>query len=64
MEERKILLIQDLLDSRKRRQKELEFYLAKRVEIERKLVWLQKDLALTDQILKLIESEKVEEIRK
>lgn len=63
MEDRKIILIQDLLDSRKRKQKELEFYLAKKVELERKLAWLQKDLALTDHILKLIETEKLEEIR-
>jgi hypothetical protein len=62
MEDCKIVLIQDLLDSRRRKQKELEFYLSKKVELEKKLLWLQRDLALTDHILQLIEKEGIKEI--
>lgn len=63
MEERKIILIQDLLDQRKRKQQELAFYLAKKEELEKKLKWLKRDLDLTEHILKLIETEKIEEIK-
>ena len=63
MDERKIILIQDLLDQRKRKEKELKFYLEKRDELEKKLIYLKHDLALTDHIIKLIETEKIEEIK-
>jgi len=63
MSERKIILIQDLLDQRKRKEKELEFYQRKLEELQRKLSFIQRDIVLTDHIIKLIEKEKIEEIK-
>ena len=64
MEDRKIILIQDLLDHRKRKEDELAFYTKKREELEKKLFFIQADINLTEKIIKMIEKEKVEEIKK
>jgi type II secretory pathway component PulJ len=64
MKESRIILIQDLLDQKKRKQKELAFYLEKMEELTRKMQYLQRDIALTEHIIKLIEKDKITEIRK
>lgn len=64
MNERKIILIQEILASRDLKRKELAFYLEKKEELERKLNYIRHELRLTDLILELIEKEKIEEIKK
>jgi type II secretory pathway component PulJ len=64
MKESRIILIQDLLDQKKRKQKELAFYLEKMEELTRKMQYLQRDIALTEHIIKLIEKDKITEIQK
>ncbi len=59
----KIILIQDLLDQKTRKQKELAFYKAKMQEFQEKLDAIRREIALTEYIIKLIEKEKIEEIR-
>lgn len=63
MTTRKIILIQDLLDQKKRKEKELAYYTAKMEEYTRKLEFLQREIALTEHILKLISKEKIQEIK-
>jgi len=53
----KIILLSDIMDQRERRLKELEFYSKKKEELERKLLIIQKDLALTDILIKMITKE-------
>jgi hypothetical protein len=62
--ESRIILIQDLLDQKKRKQKELEFYKSKVKEFKQKLDLIQRELALTETIIKIIEKDKVPEIKK
>jgi hypothetical protein len=64
MENSKIILLDEIIEHRKRKEKELKFYLEKREELERKLFWIQKDIELTDTILKMIEKEAILEIKR
>lgn len=63
MEEKKIILLSDFIDTRIRKEKELEFYQKQVEEIQQKMYWLKRDLDLTNTIIELIESEKVIDIR-
>lgn len=62
-DEIKIILIQDLLDQKKRKEKELAFYTAKMNELAKKLNFIQRELALTEYIIQIIKKEKVQEIK-
>ena len=64
MKENRIILIQDLLDQKKRKQKELAFYLERMEEYTKKMQYLQREIALTEHIIKLIEKEKITEIKR
>jgi len=63
MEENKIILLSDFIDTRIRKEKELEFYQKQLEEIQQKMVWLKRDLDLTNTIIELIENENVVDIR-
>lgn len=58
-EEKKILLLTDIIEQRLRKEKELEFYQEQLEEIERKMWFLQKELEITNTIIALIEQEKI-----
>ena len=62
MNDRKIVLIREILDQRKLKQQELEFYLHRKNELEKKLSFIRKELVLTDKILQLIDKDRIEEI--
>jgi hypothetical protein len=57
-----ILLINDLLDIRARKLKELEFYNQQLKELQLKMVFIQKEIQLTNQIINMIEKETVIDI--
>jgi hypothetical protein len=57
-----ILLLQDLLDSRKRKADELEFYTEQKKQLETKLTLLRREINLTDTILQMIRKEELIEI--
>ena len=52
-----ILMISDLLDIRARKMKELQFYSEHLEELRLKMLYIQKEIALTNQIIKMIEAE-------
>lgn len=52
-----ILMISDLLDIRARKMKELQFYSDQLEELRIKMLYIQKEIALTNQIIKMIEAE-------
>jgi hypothetical protein len=58
-----IILIQDLLDQRKRKEQELLFYSTKLAELEEKRNWVMKEIALTNKILLMIKNEKIVNVR-
>ena len=64
VEKSKIILLQDVFEHRKRKQKELAFYLQKKEELEKKLMYLRQEINLTDYVIKLIKTEKEIEIKK
>lgn len=56
-DERKIILITDLLESKKRKEEELEYYREQLVELERRMTWVQQEIDLTNTIIDIIETE-------
>jgi len=57
-----IILLKDFYALKEQKEKELKFYTDKLEEIQEKMTWLEKDLKLTREIIKLIESEKLTDI--
>ena len=60
----KIIRLQDVIDSKEHKEKELEFYRKKLEEIEQKMYWLNRDLEVTNIIIDMIEQETVPKIGK
>lgn len=58
----KIILIQDLLDQRKRKEQELQFYSNKLAELEEKRNYVLQEIALTSRILAMIKREDILQI--
>ena len=50
-------MISDLLDIRARKMKELQFYAEQLDELKMKMFFIQKEIELTNQIIKMIEAE-------
>ena len=59
----KIILLKDFYALKEQKEKELKFYTEKLQEIQEKMDWLEKELKLTREIIKLIESEKLTDIK-
>lgn len=62
-EDKKIVLFQDLLDSKARKEKELEFYNEELKKLQSKMWDLQKEISLTNDIIRLIESERLLDLK-
>jgi len=60
---KKIILLADLIDSRKRKQEELVFYNRELKRLEEKMHFLRLEINLTNCIIQMIEQEKVKEVR-
>ena len=58
----KIVLLKDVYEMKEQKEKELLFYKEKLVELQDKLYWLERDLTLTKNIIRMIEEEKVTRI--
>ena len=61
--ERKIILITDIIDQKVRKEKEIDFYERELKKIEEKLFFLKKEQQLTQFIIDIIETENVVDIR-
>lgn len=59
----KIILIADAIETRLRKEKELEYYQKQLEKIQQKMFFLKKDLEITNLIIKLIENEKIYDIK-
>ena len=60
----KIIIITDLLDSKARKEKELIFYQEELRKLEERMTYLRIEIKLTNDIIRLIENEKIQEIKK
>lgn len=58
----KIILLKDVYEMKEQKEKELLFYKEKLIELQDKLYWLERDLTLTKNIIRMIEEEKVTRI--
>ena len=63
MSDSKIILIQDLIDSKLRKEQELEFYQKELEKLQQKMWFVQKEIQLTVTIIDIIETEKVIDIQ-
>ena len=62
-EEKKIILITDLVDQRLRKEQEIEYYEKELLKIKERLSYLYKEKTLTETILAIIQTEKVVDIK-
>jgi len=62
-DERRIIFITDLIDTRLRKEKEIEYYEEELRKIEEKLFFLRKEQSLTQFIIDIIQNEKVIDLR-
>jgi len=60
----KIVLLKDFYETKEQKEKELLFYKEKLEELQEKIYWLERDLTLTKNIIKMIEDEKLQSIPK
>ena len=65
MEESKnIILLDEILDLRSRKRKELEYYNQQLEELKLKMFFIQKEIDLTNNIITMIEKEKMVDLKK
>jgi hypothetical protein len=60
--ESKIILISDLLDSRKQKEKELVFYNEELNKLLEKMNYLNREIKLTNNIIQMIEQERIRDL--
>ena len=58
----KIILLKDVYALKEQKEKELAFYKEKMAELQEKMLWLEREIKLTKDIIKMIEEEKVKNI--
>jgi hypothetical protein len=65
MEENKnIILLDEILDLRSRKRKELEYYNQQLEELKLRMFFIQKEIDLTSNIIGMIEKEKMVDLKK
>jgi hypothetical protein len=63
MPESKIIILTDILETRLRKEQELEFYQQELEKLQQKMLFLRKEIDLTNLIIDIIEKEKVADVR-
>jgi hypothetical protein len=63
MVEKKIILITDLIDSKKRKEQELIFYNDELNKLHDKMNYLRQEIKLTNDIIHMIEQERIKDLR-
>ena len=61
--EKSIVFITDLIESKVRKEREIEYYEERLKEIEKKLFFLKKEQNVTETILDIIQNEKILEFK-
>ena len=64
MEKTNIIVIQDLLDTKARKEKELVFYQEELKKLQEKMHYIQLEIQLTSDIIVMIENERLMDLRK
>ena len=58
----KLILLTDIIDHKLRKEKELEFYQKELEKLEQKMMFLRKDIEITNLCINIIEKEKLFEL--
>ena len=58
----KIILLKDVYALKEQKEKELAFYKEKMTELQDKMLWLEREIKLTKDIIKMIEEERIKNI--
>ena len=58
MNEKKIILLHEVLETKIRKEKELEYYQKQLEELQNKMFFLKKEIDLTNLIIDIVEQEK------
>ena len=61
--EKKIILLHEVIESKVRKEKELEYYTQELMRIQERIGYLSKELDLTKLIIDMIEHEQVKDIK-
>ena len=61
--ERKIILLTDIIEQKVRKEKELEFYQKEMEKLQQKMFFVRKEIDLTQIIINIIEEERVMDIK-
>ena len=64
MKEKNIILLNEILDLRSRKRKELEYYNQQLEELKMRMFFIQKEIDLTSNIIGIIEKEKMVDLKK
>ena len=64
MKEKNIILLDEILDLRTRKRKELEYYNQQLEELKMRMFFIQKEIDLTSNIIIMIEKEKIVDLKK
>ena len=64
MKEKNIILLDEILDLRSRKRKELEYYNQQLEELKMRMFFIQKEIDLTSNIIGMIEKEKMVDLKK
>jgi hypothetical protein len=59
----KLIVLTDVLETKLRKEKELEFYQKELEKLQQKMFFLRKDIEITNLCIQIIEQEKVLDIR-
>lgn len=59
----KLIHITDILETKLRKEKELEYYQKELEKLQRKMFFLKKDIDITNLIIDMIEKEKVYDVK-
>ena len=55
----KLIFLADILSSKERKEKELEYYAQEMKKLQDKMYWLRRDIDLTNTIITMIETENI-----
>jgi hypothetical protein len=58
----KIILLKDVYALKEQKERELKFYKEKMLELQEKMLWLEREVKLTKDIIKMIEEETITNI--
>lgn len=61
--DRKIIILEDIFELRRQKEKELEYYRAQLTALQSKLGMLEREIRLTNIIISMIEKEKIVDIK-